>query len=428
MRNFNIPIKSNLRRDALTIADAAYTAIDVSVALNNELCVSGEMLLHGKRAYPLAGRRVFFVGVGKCAFTAAHAIELLLGKHLTGGIALDVAGEVPVYLAKITAITGTHPLPSEQNAAATRSILDILESATHEDLVIMLVSGGGSTLICQPTAPMTIADEQTLFKELSAKGATIEDMNMVRKHTSTARGGGLAKAAYPAEVISLIVSDVPGNNIQFISSGPTVQDDSTIADAQAVLGRYSVTAPTGLTLIETPKEAKYFGRMTNTLFLTNNTGLTAMKEAAERLGYVATIITDTLSGEARKVGRQIVTMLHDAPTKTAFLYGGETTVTLPDVGAFGAGGRNQEMALSVLTDIKDDELLFPFTSDGHDNTDYAGAIADAESVAHARAYGMSSEEYLVEHRSYDFFTTTKDAVNVGYTGSNVSDFIIALKK
>ncbi|MEK7101628.1 MAG: DUF4147 domain-containing protein [Patescibacteria group bacterium] len=426
IQNFEALTENDIRLDALSIAEAGYAAIDIGAALTRTVLVGPEELQVDNVTYNLAGRKIFFVGVGKCAFVAAEAVEKLLGEKLISGIALDVSPLVRQVLTKIERFVGTHPLPSEANVQAAQRIMEFLADRTEDDLVIMLISGGGSTLLCLPAAPMIYLDESTLWSELTAKGATIQDINTVRKHISQARGGALAKVAYPAEVISLIVSDVPGNDIEFISSGPTVMDSSTIADAQAVLAKYEVTASPNIVFIETPKEQKYFERVTNVLFLTNHDALSAMKEEAGRHGYAATIVDDHFTGEAREVSRTIVEKLHSALVNTVLLYAGESTVTLS--GGAGAGGRNQEMALVALEHIRDDELVVSFASDGHDNTDHAGAIADKISRTHAQMQNLSVKEYLENHRSYDFFSTTSDALVTGYTGSNVSDFIIALKK
>ncbi|MDP2655734.1 MAG: DUF4147 domain-containing protein [bacterium] len=417
---------SELRRDALAIAEAGYEAINTEKVIMDKVQVREDGLRIGDKAYQLAGRRIYFVGVGKCAFVAAGAIEKLLGDRLTSGIALDVSSTDGLALKKIETYVGTHPLPSEMNEDATKHIVEFLSERNESDLIIMLVSGGGSTLLCLPPAPMTYVNESELFKELTARGAPIQDLNTVRKHISLARGGTLAKAAYPAEVISLIVSDVPDNDIASIASGPTVLDSSTIADAQAILAKYGIETSTNVVFIETPKEKKYFERVTNVLFITNQDALSAMKDEAEKRGYTATIVNDHFDGEARVTGRVVVEKLHDAPAKTAFLYAGESTVTLG--GEAGKGGRNQEMALAVLEYLNPDELILPFASDGHDNTDAAGAIADETTRAYASAKNLLIDEYLVAHRSYDFFTTTNDALRTGYTGSNVSDLLIALKK
>lgn len=422
-----------LREDALSIAEAGYAAIDVGEALKRTLRIEHGELHIRDATYRLARRRVFFVGVGKCALTAAAAIEALLGDALEAGIAFDVSSTEQHRLAKIETYLGTHPLPSEVNVRATKRLIEFLSGRAADDLVIMLISGGGSTLLCLQEAPMTCEDESILFNELTAKGASIQDINTVRKHISRARGGALAAAAYPAEVVSLIVSDVPGNDIAYVASGPTVLDASTVADARAILTRYGIASAESIACIETPKELKYFERVTNVLFLTNEDALAAMRGEAAKRGYAATIADDRLTGEARDVGRAIAAELHDAPGKTVLLYAGESTVTLgARAGAGpstppGTGGRNQEMALAALEDIRAGELLLPFASDGHDNTDYAGAIGDGVTRAHARALNLSIGEYLDAHRAYDFFTATGDALVTGYTGSNVSDLIIAIK-
>lgn len=426
IQNLEALALTDLRRDALTIAEAGYEAIDIREALGRGLAVEGDTLSVGGKTYPLAARRIFFVGVGKCAFAGAGAIEKILGDRLTSGIALDVSPIEGMMPTRIETYVGSHPLPSEVNENATKRIIELLSDCTEDDLVLMLISGGGSTLLCLHTAPMTCFDESLLFQELTARGAPIRDINTVRKHISRARGGNLAKAAYPAEVVSLIVSDVPGDDMNVIASGPTVPDTSTVEDAHAVLAAYGVTAAANIEFLETPKEEMYFERVTNLLFLSSKNALEAMQSEAAKLGYAATIKDEHFDGEAHDTGRMIAKSLHEAPAKSAFLYAGESTVTLP--AHHGAGGRNQEMALAVLDSIRDDELILPFASDGHDNTDHAGAIADATTRAHALEQALSIPEFLDGHRAYDFFTTTNDALVTGYTGSNVSDLIIALKK
>ncbi len=434
IQNFDALAENKLRRDALSIAEAGYEAIDVGNALRNKLKIENNELQIENQKYNLAARRIFFVGVGKCAFSAAKAAEEIFGDILTAGIALDVSQLEGTALKKIEVFIGTHPLPSEINVHATKRIIEFLSNQEKNDLVIMLVSGGGSALLCLPEEPMTFADESELFKELTSRGAEIRDINIVRKHLSRARGGSLARAAYPAEVLSLIVSDVPGNALEFISSGPTIMDSSTIADAKAVLAKYGVVPMKNIVFIETPKEEKYFERVANILFLTNHDALLAMRDEAMRREYEAEIIDEQFSGEAREISRGIVEKLHSTKSKTALLYAGESTVELGESSGVGlstslkAGGRNQELALAALENIRAGEIILPFASDGHDNTDHAGAIADSISASRANAKNISIQKYLDEHRSYDFFSATGDALITGYTGSNVSDLIIALKK
>ncbi|MFA6502993.1 MAG: DUF4147 domain-containing protein [Candidatus Paceibacterota bacterium] len=424
IRNSETLATNKIRLDALSIAEAGYAALNTGAALVRDLTIDGDRLRFKDMTYELAGRRVFFIGVGKCSFAAAEAVERILGERLTGGIALDVSSPDTLHVQTIEAYAGTHPLPSEANERATKRILTLLSACREDDLVLMLISGGGSTLLCQTEAPMDCETESAFFTELTLQGATIQDINTVRKHTSPARGGGLAKAAYPAEVLSLLVSDVPGDDLAYIASGPTVRDDSTVADAEHVLARYGID--TAVKLIETPKEEKYFERVTNVLFLANRNALTAMQAEAGARGYAATIMDDRFTGDADTLGRSITETLHTMPPKTVLLYAGESTVTLPT--RHGAGGRNQEMALAALPHVREDELVLPLASDGHDNTAHAGAIADTATRMHAQTCGASIEEYLAQHRSYDFFETTGDAVVTGYTGCNVSDIIIAIKE
>lgn len=418
--------RNDLRRDALAIAEAGYAAINAGDAIRHKLHFKHDELSVAGKNYHISGRRIFFVGVGKCAFAAARAIEELFGSRLAGGIALDVSPFDGRPLARIETYTGTHPLPSDANELASRHIISLLSDAREDDFVIMFISGGGSALLCLHDAPMTCADEGALFEQLTARGAAIRDINTVRKHISRARGGALAAAAYPAEVVSLIVSDVPGDDIAHIASGPTVLDSSTVADAEAVLGKYGVVSPAGIALIETPKDKKYFERVTNILFLSSRDALSAMHDEAVRRGYEVTIAEARFTGEARDIGRAVVEKLHSSPERTALLYAGESTVTL--LGSAGSGGRNQEMSLAVLEYLNRDELILPFSSDGRDNTDHAGAIADDLTREHAREHGLSIKKYLDAHNSYEFFSTTGDALMTGYTGSNVSDLIVALKK
>ncbi|MFH1178548.1 MAG: DUF4147 domain-containing protein [bacterium] len=432
--------ENELRQDALAIAEAGYEAINVGNALRRKLKIDGDELIVDMSSQDpakshltetvrrhLAERRVFFVGIGKCAFAAANEIEKLLGDKLAGGVALGVSDneQADNVQHQVLHIVGTHPLPSEVNVQATERIIQFLSERTEEDLVIMLISGGGSTLLCAPEAPMTFEYESVLFKTLTTHGATIQEMNTVRKHISRARGGGLARAAYPAEIVSLIVSDIPGNDISFISSGPTVQDTTTVADAEAILSKYGITLQAGTAFIESAKEEKYFERVTNILFLTNRDALFAMQSEATQRGYSTEIVNDHFTGEARDIGRAVVEKLHTTPTKTALLYAGESTVTIG--ASLGKGGRNQEMALAVLETIGDGEIILPFSSDGRDNTDHAGAIGDKVSREHANTRGLLIQENLDAHSSYEFFSTTGDALITGYTESNVSDLIIALK-
>ncbi|HFC11190.1 MAG TPA: DUF4147 domain-containing protein [Candidatus Kaiserbacteria bacterium] len=427
IKNTDALSQTQARKDALRIAEVAYKSIDTRSAISSAVSIKDDVLTVADKTYTLSsGKNVWVVGAGKSSITAAYALEEVLGDRIAGGVIIDVE-DTGNYLPlkKIQTFIGTHPVPSEQNVESAKHLRDTLSSLGEDDLVIVLVSGGGSTLLCLPKSPVTVETEIAVFEELTDAGASIEEMNTVRKHLSLVRGGNIAETAYPARVIGIVFSDVPGNDIEFISSGPTVRDNTTVDDALAVIKKYNVRALDGLQLMETPKDDKYFARVRNELLVTNTRALQAMAREATSLGYIPKIVTDRFSGEAREVASQVLDELDNAEKGTVLLYGGESTVTLTPKA--GKGGRSQEMALSALARIRDDELLMPFSSDGHDNTENAGALCDNITKAHASEHELMISEYLDAHRSYDFFTKLGDALITGYTGANVSDLIIALK-
>lgn len=419
---------TELRRHALAIAEAGLAAIDTASAIrggvrleNNALCIKNEWCSLAET------KRIFVVGIGKCAADAGAALEKILGTHLIGGVVLSIKKPDAKTSGKIEYLVGTHPMPSEQNIEATKRIVSLLEGLTKDDLVIFVVSGGGSTLLCFPESGMRCIDEELILKTLFTRGATIQEINTIRKHTSLARGGNLAKYAYPAQSIALIFSDVPGDNLEFIASGPTVKDTTTVEDADAILAKYDILRVCGMKhcgLMETPKEDKYFVNVRNVLFVSNKTALDAMADAARAKGFTPKVCNTCLVGEARDVGETIAEELRAALPKTALLYGGETTVT---VKVKGKGGRCLELGLSALRFIQEGEVLIPFASDGRDNTDFAGLICDMITRKNAEARKLDIVKHLEENQSYKFFETTGDYLMTGNTGSNVSDLIVGLK-
>ena len=419
---------TRLRADALAIAEAGLEAIDTAAAVRRAVRWSGTALSVGDLTVPAGPGRLLLVAVGKCASVAAAALREILGGRLDGGIVLDVDAAAPRDLAPLTWLAGTHPLPSPANVAATRRIVALLEQAGHDDLVVGVVSGGGSTLLCLPPDGASPEAERAVLEALVQAGATIGEINTVRKHSSLARGGQLARYAYPARVVALIFSDVPGGSPDLIASGPTVRDPSTVRDAEAVLRRYGLPAAAGLAplpLVETPKAERFFERVEHRIVVSNELALRAMAGAAAQLGYAATVVTATLAGEAREAGERMVGDLDAAAPGTALLYGGETTVT---VTGRGRGGRNLEAALSALRSIGDARVVLTLASDGRDNGQFAGALADAPGREHARRLGLDLDARLADHDSYGFFERAGDYLLTGATGANVADLIVALRR
>jgi glycerate-2-kinase len=368
---------------------------------------------------------VLVVGVGKCAADAAEALEEIMGDRIMGGAVIDV--KTTLVLKKIKAFQGSHPLPSSENIAAAKEIVELLRGLQENDLVIFVVSGGGSTLLCLPD-DAGCEEEVAIFEALTKAGATIQELNTVRKHLSFARGGYLASYAYPAHHISLIFSDVPGDDLQFIASGPTIKDTTTIDEALAIIEKYNIRAVCTLPhcgLIETPKDEKYFAKGSYQLIVSNEIALEAMAGKAKELGYEATVCSACLTGEAKDVGAMTARALHDAPKQSVFLYGGETTVT---VSGRGKGGRNLEVALGALGELRNDELILTLASDGHDNSDFAGAIVDKETKKHILEKDLDEQAFLADNNEYPLFESTGDYIATGPTGSNVSDLMIVIKE
>jgi glycerate-2-kinase len=429
IKNKNELATTDIRRDALAIAEAGLWAIDTKEAVRKNVRIEGNMLhITNGPSFSLS-RRVFVVGVGKCAIRAAEALEEILGPHIAGGVVLDVAIPEVCTLKKIKCASGTHPLPSDENIVVTHEIVDTLERLGSHDVVMVIVSGGGSTLLCMPGDKKTCVEERTVVDLLMRAGATIEELNTVRQHLSLARGGGLAKFAYPATVVGLVFSDVPSNDLHFIASGPTVRVETTKEDAVAILKKYNILQKAGLAtvhLFDTPQDEQYFKKVYNKLIVSNEIALSAMASEATGRGYTPTIVSSKQTGEATRVGEAVGHALLRRPPGTVLLYGGETTVTVGE--AMGTGGRNQELALAALALLSEGSLVLALASDGRDNTDAAGALADGIVSNQAEEKKLLPKDFLARHDSNTFFRELGAVLVCGPTGSNVSDLTIALRK
>jgi glycerate 2-kinase len=337
---------------------------------------------------------------------------------------------------------GTHPLPSRKNFLFTKKITERFQGKlTKDDLVIVLVCGGGSAMLVYPNIPLKKYIQ--VNQELLKSGANIYEMNTIRKHLDLVKGGGLLKILYPAKVISFIFSDVPGNDLSFIASGPTVKDKTKIADALKIIKKYKLKSIKKEDLIETPKEEKYFKNVKNILALSNLTALKAMKEKAESLGLKAKILTDNLRGDVKDVAKFLFQEIKKSKEKI-LIAGGETTVK---VKGKGKGGRNQELVLWFLkytdlygskTDNTDNKnprssaldprksayVIISLNSDGWDNTEFAGAIGDKITLEKAEKLKLYIDKFLENNNSFHFFKKTKDGIITGRLPVNVADLII----
>ena len=423
--------RRNLRRDAKAILMAALAAADPSAAVDRALRARAD--LNGYR-------RIFVVGAGKAGGTMARAVEEFLGSRIAAGC-VNVKDGDTARTKHIELRPCGHPVPDERGLNGAKRIAEICTEADENDLVICLLSGGASALAPLPAPPITLTEKQETTKLLLACGANIHEMNAVRKHLSALKGGQLARMAAPARVLGLILSDVVGDDLDVIGSGPSAPDASTFGDAFAVLEKYEIRDRVPLRVRErlrngaqeTPKAADpLFENVENIIVGSNQKSLESAAQAAKELGYRTLILSSSIEGETRDVARmhaaiarQIRTFGQPVRPPVCVISGGETTVTMRD-GETGKGGRNQEFAMAAAIDAAGLEgiLILSAGTDGTDGpTDAAGAVADGETAA--RSKGRAAEA-LRGHDAYPVFEKLGDLIITGSTGTNVMDLHLIL--
>ncbi len=418
---FDTPLRKSLQ----DIIEAGFQAVDTKEAILKRVRLEGNTLYVDQKTFELGTGKLIVLGAGKCSGDALAALSDVLQNRMSMGFVIDVVNRHPGQSFEIA--VGDHPFPSEQNIVHTKKLKSFLSSLTEEDRVIFIVSGGGTVLLCDPPPGFSSSDEAELIKTLFAQGATIKEMNTVRKHLSFSRGGFLATLS-KAPSFSFIFSDVPYNDISTISSGPTVKDETKKEDAAVVIKKYVSNSSIGEkaleVLIETPKDDEVFRKTSSVLFMSNKVALSAMEERARALGFVSQIVTSTLEGEAGEIGQDIAKAISKAPSRTCFLYGGETTV---QVRGNGVGGRNRHVALAALPLLSEGCLVASFASDGIDNGPRAGAFADSGILTEAKKSHIDPFLYLSNTDSGTFFERVGGYVESGPTGSNVADLLVALK-
>jgi glycerate 2-kinase len=425
IKNFDNLATTPLRKQALIIAEAGLASVDTPTVVRSKIRYNQatQKLAIDGRVYNLQDyQRVLCVGFGKAAMSAVTELQKLLGDRINAGFVIDLRGG---DMGNITSRIGTHPFATQVNIEATKELVAMMDSATEQDLVICVVSGGGSALLCYPNE-MTCETETAIFAALTVKGASIQDINTVRKHVSKVKGGNLAKICYPATVIGLIFSDIPDDDLSLVASGPTMPDATTIHDASAIMARYNILDMCQLPscqFFETPKEPKYFEKVHNVLMVSGKLLVAACRRKADELGFRVKIFNDQYSGQARELAGEIVNF--SADKNTCVIGAGESTVL---VRGHGKGGRNQEMALAAMPLLGDGQVLACVASDGADNTDAAGAIVDASTLSRAADLGLDGQKYLDSNDSYSFFEQAGGLLMTGPTGANVSDFFVLLNE
>lgn len=429
--------RSQSHRDALDCLRAGIDAAHPERVVRDSLALSdGVLTIQGEQFTLGDTGRVLVAGGGNAAGTAATALEGVLGDRIASGI---VVTDDPSPTDRIDVLPGDHPVPSERGVESTRQLLSLVEDAEEADLVLAPITGGGSALMPAPAEGIELADLQSLTDALLDSGAAIDEINAVRKHLSVLKGGGLARAAAPATVVALVFSDVVGNDLDTIASGPMAPDGTTYADALAVLGRYDVAAPDAVRdrlergargdIPETPGPGdSLFDRVHNYVLADGLTAVEAAAAEADDAGYTPLVLSSRIRGEATEAAKTHAAIAEEcrasgnpAEPPVALVSGGETTVTGP---GDGTGGPNQEFALTVAVDLDDPDTVFASVdTDGIDGaTDAAGGVVDHETVTDREA----ARQALDGHDSTPFLDAAGALLETGPTGTNVNDLRVHL--
>jgi len=441
LKNGETSLNREARALALSCLESAVNAVDPKCILESRFLLKNSTIDINGHSFDLQKfKRIYVVGGGKASGSMTEVVERILGRRITDGLVI-----VPYGSKNKTDVIklheASHPIPDEAGVKGTRRILEIARQAKQDDLIICLISGGGSSLMPLPRSGISIADKREITQALLKCGATIGEINTVRKHISGIKGGWLAKNAYPATILNLILSDVVGDRLEFIASGPTVPDPTTFSEAITALKKYGLwdTTPKSVGKVlsdgekhlipETPKvNDDAFKKVYNVIIGNNRTASLAAYRHLTSAGLNTVLLTSTLEGEARCVGAMLASIAHEISSSgnpvrkpAGIVAGGETTVTV--IGN-GLGGRNQELALaaSLKLDGMDGVVVASASTDGVDGpTEAAGAMADGRTLVRARKMGLIPEEYLSKNDSYNFFLQLGDLILTGPTGTNVND-------
>ena len=422
IKNYDQLATNDNRKVVLDLIESAYTAIQPHHVFEHNFSLDGDILKIFDQTFDLSKfNGVFLLGFGKGSAGNCKLLEEKLGDHIIDGYDIDVVEDE--HFRKVHYTKGTNPLPSEQNIAFTQHAIEHLEKTHENHLVIIVTCGGGSVLFEAPNK-LSLDEITAVNKALLQSGADITEMNAIRKHLSRVKGGGLAKILYPATVVNLIFSDVPGNDLSVIASGPLVSDRSTMDTVKKIVKKYGIDQKVKLppdAFAETPTDPKYFKNVHNILMLSNHTALNAMEKLAKEKGIKAHVMTDRLQGDAKTLGEKLI---NETPAGHLLLAGGESTIK---VTGNGKGGRNQALVLYALPHIKGETVLASVGSDGWDFYELAGALADKDTMKKMEEMDIDPQPFLDDDNSYEFWTKIGDGVLTGHLDSNVSDLYIVYK-
>lgn len=438
--------RERMRQDAQEIFLAGVQAVDAEAAIRRHCKVQEDRLEVDSRTYDLMEfDNIYVIGAGKAGASMAKALEELLGEKITEGLVNVKYGHV-APLRRVGIVEAGHPVPDEAGRQGAEAIMELVEKAGQKDLILCLISGGGSALLPLPVDGVTLSDKQATTKILLSCGATIHEINAIRKHISVVKGGGLARAAYPGTLVSLILSDVVGDDLDVIASGPTVPDSNSFDDCMKIFDKYGIAekVPVGVLhhiqrgmageVADNPKQGDpIFSATQNAIVGSNMECVSAADSKARALGYGTLILSTMLEGETKEVAqvhvgiaKEILKTGHPLSPPACVLSGGETTVTIKGKGL---GGRNQEFALAAAMGLAGwkEVVVLSGGTDGTDGpTDAAGAVADGLTVERAETLGLNPAASLSNNDAYPFFDKLGDLVKTGPTNTNVMDLRIML--
>ena len=437
---------ADMREDAKQIFSAGLKAVNPEKAIRKYCRIKNNRLYIGSNKLALDYyNNIFVIGCGKASAAMALAIEELLGDRISDGSVNTKYGHL-AKLKRIRLVEAGHPVPDQNGIGGTLHIMDLARSSGPKDLVICLLSGGGSALLPLPAPPLNLMDKQQTINVLIACGATIHEINSIRKHTSAIKGGHLAQAVYPATLVSLIISDVVGDDLDVIASGPCVPDNSTFQDCLKIISKYNIqsdlpdavvkhiSAGAAGDIPDTPKrDNPVFGAGIQLIIGSNYDAIKAAGAEATLRGYPPLILSSLIEGDTDEVSRmhgaivrEIVKTGNPVAPPACLLSGGETTVVLRGKGL---GGRNQHFALTLAPEISGHHAIVGLCAgtDGTDGpTDAAGAIVDNMTISKAEELGLDYRRYLDANDSYHFFNKTKELLITGPTKTNVMDLRVIL--
>lgn len=422
IKNFNQLATSKERKLALEIVETGFAALDTTRIIENNFNIKDGILKIKCHTFDLTDfKNIYLIGLGKCACDAALAIKTKLGKLIKAGVVIDIKSPSDYNNSAIKFFKGTHPKPSIENVKASEAIVKLSESITGDDLVLIIVSGGGSALLCSSEKEYEAG--RKIYETFLSVGGTIDELNTLRKHISDLKGGGLAKRFFPATLVSLIFSDVPSGNVDQVASGPTFKDRTTLEDVNKILEKYQLTdLKNKIEFFETPKDDQYFEKSYYILMASNVEALNAMRDKAIEFKLDPKIISVNISDKVEDAARMFTKKLNN---NEVLLGGGEVKVALP-ADVQGKGGRNCHLTLEAAQYLQNGAVFISVASDGMDNSEAAGAIADFNTLKKISEQRLDYQKEKNNFNSFNVFKAINDLIVTEPTGSNVADLMVAL--